>query len=407
VRPEGRPSLPPGWFLARLGDIAVPVTRTVTEPPSNVLTISSTKGFVPQAEKWSRFMAGKSLAKYVEVHAGEFAYNRGNSLTYPQGCVYRLTSCDAAAVPFVYFCFRVVSPTADPEFLDHYFRSGALNAQLSRLINAGVRNNGLLNIREAEFYGMRVPIPSLPEQRAIAATFKAMDDAITAGEAVVEQLDRAYRALIDESIRHGSRKSPSGSRPPSACRRVRLGDVCAFSGGNGFTPRDWSAEGLPIIRIQNLNGSRDFNYFAGEPEPKWLVRPGDLLFAWAGSRGSSFGPCLWPGPVGVLNQHIYKLAPSGDVDREFLFYVLQLFTADVERRAHGFKTTLVHLRKSELTKLEFELPPMAEQRAVVEALRVVVNRIEAERALIAQRRRVKAALANELLSGRLRVRDAA
>ena len=48
--------------------------------------------------------------------------------------------------------------------------------------------------------------------------------------------------------------------------RVTLGDLCQFISGNGFRPSDWKSSGLPIIRIQNLNGSRSFNYFDGEPD---------------------------------------------------------------------------------------------------------------------------------------------
>lgn len=60
-----------------------------------------------------------------------------------------------------------------------------------------------------------------------------------------------------------------------------IGDVCDFDSGNGFRPQDWKTQGLPIIRIQNLNGSDSFNYFDGEPDPAWIVEPYDLLFAWA------------------------------------------------------------------------------------------------------------------------------
>ena len=76
--------------------------------------------------------------------------------------------------------------------------------------------------------------------------------------------------------------------------------------GNGFRPTDWKASGLPIIRIQNLNGSRSFNYFDGEAKDEWIVEPGDLLFAWAGVKGVSFGPTSMSGKRGVFNRHILQ-----------------------------------------------------------------------------------------------------
>ena len=135
---------------------------------------------------------------------------------------------------------------------------------------------------------------------------------------------------------------------------------------------------MPIIRIQNLNGSREFNYFAGEPEPDWIIEPGDLLFAWAGSKGSSFGPCIWPGPRGVLNQHIHKLSPHEGVDKRFLYYLLKVFTAQVEKHAHGFKDSLVHLRKAVLTELVVNVPPFSVQQSVARRLLTLDEREERE-----------------------------
>ena len=46
---------------------------------------------------------------------------------------------------------------------------------------------------------------------------------------------------------------------------TRVGCLCDFANGHGFSAQDWATSGLPIIRIQNLNGSREFNYFSGIP----------------------------------------------------------------------------------------------------------------------------------------------
>lgn len=69
-----------------------------------------------------------------------------------------------------------------------------------------------------------------------------------------------------------------------------VGDLCDVLNGLAFKPEDWSEAGLPIIRIQNLNGGLEFNFYQGAlPEP-YMVEPGTLLFAWSGNRGTSFGP---------------------------------------------------------------------------------------------------------------------
>lgn len=180
-------------------------------------------------------------------------------------------------------------------------------------------------------------------------------------------------------------------------KQVTIGELCQFTNGNGFRPSDWKREGLPIIRIQNLNGSREFNYFDGQPNPKWVIEPGDLLFAWAGVKGVSFGPTIWPGPRGVLNQHIFRVVPHPSVDRYWLYLALQEATRRIEANAHGFKSSLVHVHKEDITGQLVELPSPEEQRKIAEILQTWDEAIEKQKALRAARQAHRAGLLQVLL----------
>lgn len=164
-------------------------------------------------------------------------------------------------------------------------------------------------------------------------------------------------------------------------KRAAIGDLCEFINGNGFRPPDWKQTGLPIIRIQNLNGVKTFKYFDGVPKDKWIVEPGDLLFAWAGVKGVSFGPTIWPGPRGVLNQHIFRVVPKAGINRYWLHLALQVATARIEANAHGFKSSLVHVHKDDITGQIIDLPPLPEQRKIAEILRTWDEAIEKLEAL--------------------------
>jgi type I restriction enzyme S subunit len=148
---------------------------------------------------------------------------------------------------------------------------------------------------------------------------------------------------------------------------------------------------LPIIRIQNLNGAGAFNYFDGAPDPKWIVEPGDLLFAWAGVKGVSFGPTIWNGPRGVLNQHIYRIEPKTGLSKRWLYYALSEVTTEIESKAHGFKTNLVHVRKADITGSAVSVPAEPEQRAMAATLMSWDAAIDkTERLIAAKERRVTA-----------------
>ncbi len=177
-----------------------------------------------------------------------------------------------------------------------------------------------------------------------------------------------------------------------------VADVCQMRNGHGFGPEDWDTTGLPIIRIQNLNGGQKFDYFSGEPDKRWLVEPGQMLFSWAGTKGVSFGPTIWRGTRGVLNQHIFKVQPNADIDGEWLYWALKHVTDRIEAQSHGFKSTLVHVKKSDIDRQPISVPPPKEQRRIAEILSTWDQAIATTEQLLANSQRKVDALLQQLLT---------
>lgn len=186
-------------------------------------------------------------------------------------------------------------------------------------------------------------------------------------------------------------------------RAIRpIKELCSFSSGHGFTRHDWTQHGLPIIRIAHLNGLRIFDYYSGPAEPEWIVEPGELLFAWAGTRGVSFGPTIWRGPRGVLNQHIYRVRAKDGVDGTWLYYALLEVTARIEKQAHGFKSTLLHVRKSSIEDQRVRVPDITTQRNIVARLAIAEACLSQVESLLDAKRAFRRGLAQQLLTGRKR-----
>src|ERR1035441_2515908 len=97
----------PGWKSIPLNDVSVPVVEQVGERKLTPVSISAGIGFVPQAEKFGRDISGNQYKLYTLVRDGDFVYNKGNSLKFPQGCVYLLQGWGEVAAPNVFICFRL------------------------------------------------------------------------------------------------------------------------------------------------------------------------------------------------------------------------------------------------------------------------------------------------------------
>ena len=184
-----------------------------------------------------------------------------------------------------------------------------------------------------------------------------------------------------------------------------LSECFELINGLAFKPNDWKKTGVPIIRIQNLNDpDATLNYFQGSVPERNKIDSGDLLFAWSGTLGSSFGARIWNGPSGVLNQHIFKvLTDENVITKDFALLAFSLVEQDIAREAHGFKSSFVHVKKSDLQKVVLQIPPVTEQRKIFTVLSDVDALIAGLEKLIAKKRDLKQAAMQQLLTGQTRL----
>lgn len=152
---------------------------------------------------------------------------------------------------------------------------------------------------------------------------------------------------------------------------TRLGDVATYINGFAFAPDDWSENGLPIIRIQDLTGnSYQMNRYAGEYNPKYEVNRGDVLISWS----ASLGVYVWQGEKALLNQHIFKVVfDKCEVDRSFYVHQVAAILEKAANQAHG--ATMKHLTKPVFDALPFYLPDLPTQRRIADTLDKVAEGI--------------------------------
>ena len=159
---------------------------------------------------------------------------------------------------------------------------------------------------------------------------------------------------------------------PDSWEWVRVRNCTELFNGRAFKPSDWTVMGLPIVRIQNLNDEKaPFNYYDKSIDEDVHLYGGELLFAWSGTPGTSFGAHIWRDQEAVLNQHIFKLLfDENALFKPYYMYALNQRVGSLIKAAHG-SAGLQHVTRGVFESTLIPLPPFAEQIRIVEKLNVL------------------------------------
>ena len=173
-----------------------------------------------------------------------------------------------------------------------------------------------------------------------------------------------------------------------------LSALADYHNGRAFKPEDWSTNGLPILRIAQINEpNKETDYYDGtDISEKHLIKKGDLIFSWS----ATLKAVIWKHYDAVLNQHIFKVIERPDVSRRFLQQALENSIDKLAESSHG--STMKHIKKGVLDEFQLAVPPLAEQKKIASILTSVDEVIENTQKQIDKLQDLKKATMNELLT---------
>ncbi|MFO0562451.1 MAG: restriction endonuclease subunit S [Polyangiales bacterium] len=406
--------IPEHWRVRRNGTLFTQRNETgFGELP--ILEVSLRTGVRVRDMDSGRKQIMSDREKYKRAARGDLAYNMMRMWQGALGVV----PLDGLVSPA--YVVAQPLPDADPTFYCELFRTPEYLREVDKYSRGIVADRNRLYWEG--FKQIPSPWPSPDEQRAIVRFLHYADRRIrkyiAAKRKLLVLLEEQKRAIVHRAVTKGlDQRMPlreSGiewlGQIPAHWNIRRLKDETQFQNGFAFKPTDWKPEGMPIIRIQNLNGSEEFNFSDREDIPaRFVVAPGDLLFAWSGNVGTSFGSFIWDRPFkGYLNQHIFKLH-GYSMNRMFFAYLLRGVTAHVEEQSHGI-IGLVHVSKPELGAIRIPVPPEPEQREIADWIgqhtRRISDAVDHARRELSLLHEYRNRLTSDVVTGKFDVREAA
>lgn len=364
-----------GWTLEAGGKLFDQINDRNPAPGLPVLAITQEHGAIPRHMiDYHVSVTEKSIESYKVVRVSDFII----SLRSFQGGI-EYSRYHGICSP-AYVILRRRGEGSD-EYYRHYLKTDRFVRILTKNLE-GLRDGKMISY--AQFSELLLPTAKPAEQQKVAECLSSVDELMAAQARKVDVLKTHKKGLMQQLFPREGETQPRLRFPEfqnAGEWEVRtIGEMFSLINGCAFKPEDWKPTGTPIIRIQNLNDpSAEFNY-SQEPVPERnRVESGDLLFAWSGTLGSSFGARIWNGPSGVLNQHIFKvLMDEQQITLQFALLILARVEEEIARRTHGFKASFVHVKKSDLVQVEMLLPSVPEQQRIASCLSSLDALITAE-----------------------------
>ena len=115
---------------------------------------------------------------------------------------------------------------------------------------------------------------------------------------------------------------------------------------------------------------------AEDERERFAVRAGDLLVC----EGGEIGRCaIWHGRTDYLayQKALHRIRPSDKLDTQFLRYLMEHHSLSGQLAKLATGTTIAHLPQQQLRRVPVPLPPLDEQRRIVDLLEDHLSRIDA------------------------------
>ncbi len=328
---------------------------------------------------------------------------------------------DELTLGMTFGAFMSVYRSSIGKLVSYLFQSDILKKQISEHLGATINQ-----ITNKSLNSFVIPLPPLPEQRAIAAALSDVDALIGALEALIAK-KRAIKQATMQQLLTGQTRLP-GFATTTAMQQTEV----------GLIPADWEVTtlGQIISRFSTgLNPRQNFrlnsggNYFYVtirnftigqlllddncdriDEAAFWRInersdlRKDDILFSSIGRVGDAYliteTPRNWN-----INESVFTLRPDkSKVVPLMLFYLLtnKTITDALSQGATG--STFQSIKQAQLKLISCQIPQsLAEQTAIAAVLSDMDAELTALEAQLHKTRAIKQGMMQELLTGKTRL----
>lgn len=204
-------------------------------------------------------------------------------------------------------------------------------------------------VNKSEFSELNILKPSLIEQQAIGSFFSRLDHLIT-----LHQRKCRYRGLCGYL----------------SWEQRKLGELCTFSKGHGYSKADIRDAGTPLIlygRLYTQYESRieEVDTFTVEQDGSILSRGNEVIVPASGETAEDIAVASSVRRSGIiLGGDLNVVTPTGKLDPDYTALAITYSKAhdDLAKRAQG--KSVVHVHGNDIAEVEISYPSESEQKRI-------------------------------------------
>ncbi|KQZ15549.1 hypothetical protein ASD44_16915 [Mesorhizobium sp. Root554] len=309
---------------------------------------------------------------------------------------------DGAIVSGHYFLFEINQSRVVLDWFDHIIRDGRLHRQVD-----AVGSTNYAAIRPRDVGAFQMPLPALAEQSAIAEVLGVVVEAIAKTRTLIEALVESRNELTRDF--QGSEKQPKWHVQAigSLVRQCQYGLSIPLDGKGT----------VPVLRMPDIGDGKVNVDVRGlkstDVTPAEIascsIKKGDILFNRTNSQalvGKTGIVRHDPSTEVVFASYLIRLVVKNSVNPYWLNAILNL--PRTQERLKTLATPGVsqwNINSKTLKRFSIAVPPKAEQDSFADLYETIEARLTAERAKLDVLYQTQSSLAQELLSGRVRLPD--
>ncbi|MHC8373985.1 restriction endonuclease subunit S [Pseudomonas sp. MDT1-85] len=356
-----------GWPTVSLSDIAEKVDYGVTAsaaksplgPKFLRITDIQNGGVNWDKVPWCE-CDERSISRSL-LQPGDIVFARTGATT---GKSYLVRDCPDNAV-FASYLIRVrLNEEVDPAYLIHFFNTPYYWAQIS----SGARGAAQLGVNSTTLQALKVPKPTLSEQRRIAAILDQVEYLRTKRRATLEKIDSLSHAAFCEMFGNVlvNDRGWNDSKELGDCAEI----VSGFTKGRKLDGKLTSS--VPYLTVANvqdkflkMDGVKTEEATDSEVERYRLLK-GDLLLTEGGDPDKLGRGTLWNDelPVCIHQNHVFRVRLVTD---ELTPIFLNWLVGSVRGKRYFLKsakqtTGIASINISQLKNFPLLIPPLALQK---------------------------------------------